>query len=66
MIHILNPKQVGTTRQFLACFVEPEVITQLPTDKLPKLKLKAPNLLQKSLMFVGSEVNDMISRLGKG
>ncbi len=66
MIHLLNSKQVGITRQCLACFVKPEVVAGVTTNDLPKLKLKAPNLLQKSLMFMGSDVNDMIAQLERG
>ena len=67
MVHQLHDAQFGTFKEFLACFVKPEVLAPSSPKLINRLNLDkdTDQFLKLTNMFIGAEVEKLIKEVGK-
>ena len=65
LIHKVYHKQVSLVKEFFSYFIDPGALSKCKTGALLlKLDIKK-NLLPVDLMFIGSNANKIVKKLGK-
>ena len=67
MLHKVNDEQTALLKEFLTCFVRPDLLLDVSARKLSKLDLAAPgNWLPDKDMYVGLRARKLCNKFGSG